>query len=83
MSNLCIPSECPKHKVIEVRIRKIKKAETDSTKGAIKIVTNRCVKNQMDLIGFHFTVPRKALVSSFALTLSVSSMAILRLLILK
>jgi|TARA_R110001583_G_scaffold188960_2_gene351537 hypothetical protein len=78
MSNLCIPRECPKHNVIAVRTRKTEKAEIDKTNGAIKIVANRCVINQMDLMGFHFTTPLKALVSLFDLTLSVLSMTILR-----
>jgi hypothetical protein len=66
--------------VIAVRLRKTKNAEIDNTNGAMKIAATKCVKNQMDLIGFHFTVPLKALVSSFDLTLSVLSITILRLL---
>jgi hypothetical protein len=52
-----MPNECPKHKVTAVRTIKTNSDEYDNKKGAIKIVTNRLDKNQIDLTGFHLTSP--------------------------
>ncbi|KZN46299.1 hypothetical protein N476_03995 [Pseudoalteromonas luteoviolacea H33] len=66
-----MPRECPKHKVIAVRIIKIRTEESEITKGAIKRVNAKCVKNQIDFTGFHFTKPAYALVKFWELTLCV------------